>query len=228
MPRIALNTDPSSLISSIPAFSDYLVESTRRITSLWSNYGSIDRVRLKRKDSAVSQTTSLVIKTVQPPSLSSGDSQDEGHLRKLLSYKVEQYFYAHLSGRLPKEAKVATYYSPAEDEDVEQPVKLVLEDLSVTFPHAAYGSLNLQDTTTVLVWLANFHGTFWDFYLGDDTRESLVPPPLDYQGSRVSGVWGQGTYWYLDTRREEHQSVDEGEYAWLLRWTDKVRLRFTI
>ncbi|PVF97243.1 hypothetical protein CPB86DRAFT_786048 [Serendipita vermifera] len=230
MPKAVPNTDFSSLISSIPAFSDHFIESTSRITSLWSNYGSIDRVYLMNKDSGArrnaedphTSAVSLVIKTVQPPSLKNKGSKDEGHLRKLLSYKVEQYFYAHLSSQLPKEAKVATHYSLVDLEDVEQPVKLVLEDLAPAFPHPAYGSLNLEDTTTVLNWLAKFHGTFWGFHQNDGTRQSLVPPPLEYQGSQVSGVWGQGTYWYLDTRREEHQSVDEDEYGWLLKWADKV------
>ncbi|CAG8720632.1 14092_t:CDS:2 [Acaulospora colombiana] len=76
--------------------------------------------------------------------------------------------------------------------------------------------------TTVLNWLANFHGTFWGFHRNTGIQKYLVPPPLEYQGGQVSGIWSQGTYWYLDTRREEHQSVDEDEYGWLLKWTDKV------
>jgi hypothetical protein len=231
MPGTEPSLDLSSLISSIPAFRDYVIESTSRITNLWSNYGFIDRVYLKHKDilstrvdqNPSTDAISLIIKTVQPPPIESKDTKDEGHIRKLLSYKVEQYFYAHLSGQLSEGAKVATYYSPVDQQGIEQPVKLVLEDLSVSFPSPVRGSMGLEDIKIILKWLANFHGTFWGFHHSHAMQESLIPPPLEYQGTRVSGVWAQGTYWYLDTRREACQNTDKDEYDWLLKWTDKVR-----
>ncbi|PVF97242.1 hypothetical protein CPB86DRAFT_826584 [Serendipita vermifera] len=223
-------TDLSALVYLIPAFKDHVIESTSRITNLWSNYGFIDRVYLKHKDFPLTKTDenqpvttlSLIIKSVRPPSTGNKDVKVEGHLRKLLSYKVEQYFYAHLSSHLPQEAKVATYYSPVDQQGVEQPVQLVLEDLSISFPNPAPVSMTLEDTEVVLKWLANFHGTFWGFHRRQEVREALIPPPLEYEGTQVSGVWGQGTYWYLDTRQQEWQGTDEAEYGWLLKWADKV------
>jgi hypothetical protein len=40
-----------------------------------------------------------------------------------------------------------------------------------------------------VAWLAGFHAHFWE-----QPREEL-------------GVWEQGGYWYLDTRREEFESM---------------------
>jgi hypothetical protein len=34
-------------------------------------------------------------------------------------------------------------------------------------------------------------------------------------------VWEQGTYWYLDTRREELKEIGDN-YNWLLPWIEKV------
>ncbi|EJD52658.1 hypothetical protein AURDEDRAFT_142561 [Auricularia subglabra TFB-10046 SS5] len=37
------------------------------------------------------------------------------------------------------------------------------------------------------------------------------------------GVWEQGTYWYLDTRREELAEIDEdGENSFVLPWVEKI------
>jgi hypothetical protein len=141
-----------------------------------------------------------------------------------LSYEVEEWFYQNLSTRLSDQAKVAKSY-PLEREgegNEAQPVRLVMEDLSVEYPIPARDSLNLQETTVVLRWLAHFHATFWP--VDESVRvPGNVPPPLTYQGHKVEGVWEQGTYWYLDTRREALESMDKEEYGWLLKWTDKVR-----
>jgi hypothetical protein len=97
---------------------------------------------------------------------------------------------------------------------------LLLDDLGERFPRPAYGSLNADDTHAVLRWLAGFHATFWG-------ENGTVPPPVAGQaaevGAEATGVWEQGTYYYLDTRREELEEIDaEGETGWLLAWADKV------
>ncbi|CAG8716804.1 1980_t:CDS:2, partial [Acaulospora colombiana] len=181
-----------------------------------------DSISTEGSENQSTDALSLIIKSVQPPPIGNKDAKNEGHIRKLLSYKVEQYFYAHLSSQLPEEAKVATYYSPVDQQGVEQPVQLVIEDLSASFPNPAHRNMNSEDTKVVLKWLANLHGTFWGFHRRPEVQESLVSPPLGYEGNQVSGVWGQGTYWYLDTRQEELRNTDQDEYGWLLKWANKV------
>lgn len=228
MPR---KQPPSEVLSKVSSLKEYDVQSIVHVATLWSNYGSIDRVSLKRKPGSVvngENITSVVVKTVAPPSLPTGASKDEGNIRKLLSYEVEQWFYRNLSTKLSNQAKVAVSYPIQEDENQTQPVQLVLEDLSIDYPNPARGSLNLEETFVVLRWLAQFHATFWQMQVEGNTLPGVVPPPPMYQGGEINGIWEQGTYWYLDTRKEELDSVDEDEYGWLLKWTHKVRTCMTL
>jgi hypothetical protein len=227
MPRSGQKDVISSIVSQVPSLRQFTVKSSTRIATLWSNYGSIDRVYLRSDSSSNSKGTtphSIVIKTVTPPPLQAGDQADEGHLRKLLSYEVERYFYSHLSSRIPKQAKVACFHpnqSPSED-DGTRPVQIILEDLSMDYPNPARGSLSLKDTNAVLSWLATFHGTFWGIQHEQGIQSTLIPPPLQYKGGTKAGIWEQGTYWYLDTRREELDCTDGRQYGWLLKWVEKV------
>jgi len=227
MPRSSQKGVISSIVSQVPSLRQFTVESSTRIATLWSNYGSIDRVYLKSTSSKGASPRSIIIKTVAPPPLRAGDQADEGHLRKLLSYEVERYFYSHLSSRIPKQAKVAYFHpaqSPSED-DRTRPVQIILEDLSIEYSNPARGSLNLEDTNAVLSWLAAFHGTFWGVQREQGTQSTLIPPPLQYKGGNKAGIWEQGTYWYLDTRREELDCTDGRQYGWLLEWVEKVWLQ---
>jgi hypothetical protein len=228
MPRSGQKDAISSIVSQVPSLRQFTAKSSTRIATLWSNYGSIDRVYLQGDSSGDSKGTSprsIIIKTVAPPALQAGDQTDEGHLRKLLSYEVERYFYSHLSSRIPKQAKVA-YFHPAqsssEDDDGTRPVQIILEDLSIEYPNPTRGSLSLEDTSAVLSWMAAFHGTFWGVRYEQGIQSTLIPPPLQYKGGNKAGIWEQGTYWYLDTRREELDCTDGRQYGWLLKWVEKV------
>lgn len=190
---------------------DFEVATTQRIASLWSNYGYIHRLHL------ISEPHSLILKSIHPPALS---HPDESHLRKLLSYDIERWFYRHLASRLPVVVKVAKSFPLRSDEEH----SLLLEDLSANFPYPASGSLGYDATRCVLDWLAGFHGTFFriNHRKGEETVP-LIPPPTMWKEDDVrAGVWQRGTYWYLDTRREELDQTDEEEYKWLLPWVEKV------
>jgi hypothetical protein len=209
----------ADLVAKVPALRDYAVKSSTQIATLWSNYGSIVRINLQSKSG---EDHSVVVKSVEPP-WSDPKSVDEGHLRKLLSYEVERWFYYNLAPRLPSTAKVATVYSPEDDAISRSPIRLLMEDLSVSYPIPARGSLNLDDTKSILFWLATFHGSFWQLHRESDIATRLIPPPLQYDGGNKQGVWEQGTYWYLDTRLSEFGDIDSGE-TWLLDWVKKVGL----
>jgi len=65
---------------------------------------------------------------------------------------------------------------------------LVMRDQRDEFPSSA-GALSLAQAKAALSWLAAFHAHFWG-----------QPPP--------AGLWEQGTFWHLDTRREEFTQMD--------------------
>ncbi|KIP07804.1 hypothetical protein PHLGIDRAFT_406193 [Phlebiopsis gigantea 11061_1 CR5-6] len=185
------------------------VTSTTRLASLWSNYGHIDRLHL----AAAPHT--LILKSVRPPAVA---HPDESHVRKLLSYAVERWFYRTLAARLPPAVKTAQAYPPPRDADH----SLLLEDLATAYAHPASGSLARDAARCVLRWLAGFHGAFYRIHTRGGVLP-LVPPPLEWQeGAADEGVWRRGTYWYLDTRREELAQTEEAEYGWLLPWVEQV------
>lgn len=180
---------------------DLDVRSHTLLASLWSNYGHIYRLTLGGAPST------LILKLIQPPPVSA--SASESHLRKLLSYRVERYFYAHLSAQLPPSlARVARCYPVA------APSALLIEDLSPAFP-ASHSS---SDPHIVLHWLANFHATFWG------TDPPLISPSP--AATAADGVWPNGGYWYLATRRSEFAAISDDESnAYLVPFAERVSAR---
>ncbi|KAI5854338.1 kinase-like domain-containing protein [Tricharina praecox] len=178
------------------------LKSHNHLTTLWSSFGTICRLNLK------SNPRSLILKFIDPPV----DTRSEGHLRKIISYRVERYFYEHLSTRLPPHVKVAKNY-PVEPAFGD--TSLVLEDLSREYPLpvARRTDLDEEQAKVVLRWIAGFHATYWGKV--DDIPDT--PPPLQVQDPLVTpGVWTNGGYWYLDTRSEEYAIVrDDPYYAFL-------------
>ncbi|OTA23215.1 hypothetical protein BTJ68_14329 [Hortaea werneckii EXF-2000] len=145
---------------------------------LWAGYGHICHIEAAPVDNG--RTTdggtlsSFILKLVSPPptssSQTSSSTEDEGHLRKLISYQVEQYFYTHLAASLPADVAVAAcegsiHHQPSAGDDGEengaQPtIALMLEDLREGFPIAGEKrtALEEQHVFAALDWLAKFHG----------------------------------------------------------------------
>ncbi|KZV95109.1 hypothetical protein EXIGLDRAFT_834493 [Exidia glandulosa HHB12029] len=178
-----------------------------QVAALWSSYGHIYRVTVRKDDGNVS----MILKHIHPPHT---EHASLSHARKLLSYSVERSFYDRFAPRLPATVAVAKRHPTS------APGTLLLDDLSPSFPRGVYGNLNLEDTRTALLWLAGFHATFWG------EQGSVLPPVADMpirDDDSHTGVWQQGTYWYLDTRREELAQVEEdGEGGFVLPWVEKV------
>lgn len=185
----------SSIVAVLPAPMQLL--SSSHLTTLWSSYGHIYRLSVRLANSATK--TSLILKTVNPPAV---QAADESHLRKLVSYRVERYFYSHLSSALST-SRVAKHYPVAKQARDDS---LLLEDLEVEFPVSPGSGLGLQRTRAVLKWLANFHAAFWN--VPNSSSVLLLPPPCDVANpSEAQGAWAQGGYWYLDTRQEEYACI---------------------
>lgn len=209
--------------------------SCRPIQSLWAGYGHICRVEATRERSEDSQPSrgdenleSLILKFIQPPTKAkSGKSKslDEGHVRKILSYQIEQYFYTHLAPQMPASVGVALCLSSVNSTaGSTHTTAMIMTDLRKTYPVAGEEEAELSQIQihAALRWLAEFHGFWWSKV--DELRNGeLVLPPLDHHeqnGNTVlgeeGGVWLNGGYTYLATRRKEYADLlAESGSEWL-------------
>lgn len=149
---------------------------------------------------------------------------DEGHLRKMLSYEVEQYFYSTISPSLPPDVAVAQCLASTHDlhsrdagtrEALEGVTAMLLTDLRPSYPVAGAKRAFLTEPQVyaALEWLARFHGGS----RGSRTKkemEAYLLPPLDEDARRQKGgggskLWLNGGYTYLATRRSELADLED-------------------
>jgi len=160
------------------------ITSQEIIQSLWSGYGKMLRIGLKNSDikSVVVKEINLSPKENHPR----GWNTDIGHQRKLKSYEIEKCWYenySHLSGsRLPKCLGV---------ESSSVHIYILLEDLDLAGYPLRKQSLNWNEFSACLKWLAEFHASFL--------------------GKQPNNLWEKGTYWHLDTRPQELEALKDQE-----------------
>lgn len=178
---------------------------------LWQGYGYVCSVEGGR---GLGTSRSLILKYVRPPP--SRDAESEGHLRKVISYSVEQHFYTTLAPLLPRKIAVAQCHASI---NAEGKVALLLEDLRDRFPVAGEkkSTLNKAQVHAAINWLARFHG-FWLQNLAQANNYRLRLPPLEdlqsreaLEDHREGGVWLNGGYTYLSTRRSEFESLSQDD-----------------
>ncbi len=153
-----------------------------RIQQLWSGYGEIFRVELTN-----APIKSVVVKHVQL----SGDinhprgwNTDIGHQRKLTSYQVETAWYNRFSTK--SKARLPLCFAiDAQDNEI----LIILEDLNEAGFAEKRHSLTWNGIAACLKWLAKFHASF--------------------MGNNPDGLWEVGTYWQLNTRPQELQSLND-------------------
>ncbi|ROV97996.1 hypothetical protein VMCG_07027 [Cytospora schulzeri] len=202
--------------------------SCKTLQSLWAGYGTICRLKTASQDGKTPDS-SLILKYITPPHSSSSDP-DEGHLRKILSYQIEQNFYTRLAPQMPPEIAVASCLASinskpgaANGSAAEVKTAMVLTDLREAFPVAGEkrGALTNTQVRAALGWLAGFHG-FWWKRAGEFDRRKLIRAPLEHFGEHGDAVieddeedprvWLNGGYTYLATRQGEYASLkEEGE-----------------
>lgn len=194
--------------------------------SLWAGYGHICQVKAISRDGTTSPV-SLILKYISPPA--SANTTDEGHIRKVLSYQVEQYFYTALAPGLPETVAVADCLASINDGETTAILLKDLQYLDASLkPSAAFpitlgrrGELDTTQVSAALNWLAGFHGHFWTRVEGLERSKLLRPPleeaerqravdvgdapnPASSGHFRVDGIWLNGGYTYLATRRKEY------------------------
>ena len=158
------------------------ISSIETIQDLWSGYGKIMRIGLEN-----AKDKSIVAKLVQLPRQKNhprGWNTDIGHQRKVRSYQVETNWYQNFSksskARLPECILV---------ENHQEEVLILLEDLNEVGFHLRKHTINWNEISSCLEWLANFH--------------------VSYLGGNPDGLWETGTYWHLKTRPQELQVLKD-------------------
>ncbi|PWN54031.1 hypothetical protein IE53DRAFT_383417 [Violaceomyces palustris] len=187
------------------------LESYHQVSTLWAGYGHIYRLKISQEEDDGREGSSSVrprekkrrytkiLKVISPPPGTDlgtfpQDEEDEGqrgldegHLRKMYSYRVESNFYKNFSKYLEKEQEGGHHvgsggvHVPKLFSSLSQPRRLedgskrarkskepdsqwlLLEDLSVDYPEFGErrGTLGEGQVLAALDWLAKFHATFW-------------------------------------------------------------------
>jgi hypothetical protein len=205
------------------------------LQTLWAGYGHICAITARATTDEAAEHLSklcgvesaaagtiypLILKLISPPRKSTG-KLDEGHLRKMLSYEVEQYFYSDVVPLLGDEIAVAKCLASTRGmddeeggEELEGLMATIMVDLRPKFPVAGEkrSVLNRTQVHGALDWLAGFHGRSWG--LLPDSLDEYVLPPLEEFNRRQnagkdigSGLWLNGGYTYLATRQKEYASL---------------------
>lgn len=174
------------------------------LQTLWAGYGHI--VAIGARSPSAPGTVRLVLKLISPP-----PGSDEGHLRKMLSYKVEQVFYTSDPG-VPIARCLASTRDMEGREGADQlrgVTAMLLSDLRPDYPVAGAkrGVLPTPAVHAALDWLARFHGASRGA-VGRDQLADYLLPPLEEASRRERGpggskLWLNGGYTYLATRRGE-------------------------
>ncbi len=156
------------------------------IQSLWSGYGSISRYKAVGRN-----TKNIVVKHVQLPDTVShprGWQTNLSHQRKIRSYQVESAWYKHYSHLCNEGCRLPQCLALNESEDE---FLIVLEDLNESGYTLRKDAANSENMKACLKWLANFHAIF------------LMKSPKH--------VWPIGTYWHLDTRPDELETLQDSQ-----------------
>lgn len=237
--------DPERVASIMLSWHSLALVSITKVQTLWAGYGFICAVtarttspdasshlaKLGVHPAAPHDTYQLILKLISPPT-TNAKQLDEGHLRKMLSYEVEQYFYNRVAPHLEDDVAVAKCLATTLDmegkigaEELHGLIATVMTDLRPEFPVAGYkrSQLNPGQVSAALQWLAKFHRSSWRWL--PDSLTEFVPPPLD-EAKRRNGttngakpvdrkLWLNGGYTYLATRRSEYASlVEDTDSEW--------------
>ncbi|KXJ96040.1 hypothetical protein Micbo1qcDRAFT_30592 [Microdochium bolleyi] len=212
--------------------------SCRKVQTLWAGYGFICEVKAVRKTpDGREEQVPLILKLISPPPQQTKTESDEGHLRKMLSYEVERYFYSTIAPSLRERDGVAVaecwattatpMTSPASTTAAEQKdgvqdpalhgvLAILMTDLRIEFPISGEkrSELSERQVHAAIDWLARFHGSTWARSRTEKLGELVLPPLEEAERRRAkstgtigSRVWLNGGYTYLATRRKEFSSL---------------------
>ena len=226
-------TKPVDVAKIMLGWHDLTLVECKTLQRLWAGYGEIAAITARANTDAAAERVSklcgvsssgagssypLILKLISAP-----NGADEGHLRKMFSYEVEQYFYSELVPKLDGIA-VAGCLASTKDlkgdlpgaEHLDGLLATIMVDLRSSFPVVGgkREALNQTQVLGALDWLAKFHSR--RDLVGD--LGGYVLPPLGEKERRAGGgsgkgVWLNGGYTYLATRRTEYESLENDDYS---------------
>lgn len=230
----SLAGDPKRVASILLSRHSLELVSCTTLQRLWAGYGQICAITARATTESAAQhlrelcgletgaidgtVYPLILKLISPPAKRGGNA-DEGHLRKIFSYEVEQYFYsevAPLLGDKPAVANCLVSTRDVQDGELGGLMATIMVDLRPKFPVAGEkrSVLSQRQVQAALEWLAEFHGRSWDL-LPQDLNQCVLPPLEESKKRQETGktgnggLWLNGGYTYLATRRKEYSSLLE-------------------
>ena len=234
--------DPTRIAEILLSWKELEVTSCNIFQTLWSGYGFICNITARPGKNSTATTAMLdtycpknengeyplILKIVTPPQ---GEQyyESEGHMRKMLSYEVEQFFYDKVAPLLPDNVPVAKYVASTRDRDdvpaLTGVMASVITDLRTLYPvmPGKRDMLSHDQVHAALGWLARFHGESWN-YLPMGIDEFILPPLEEAKyiregGAHRTNLWRNGGYTYLATRRQEYDNLEQNEDS---EWSDKL------
>ncbi|MCL1137274.1 ecdysteroid 22-kinase family protein [Shewanella pneumatophori] len=187
------------------------------VQTLWSGYGEISRFSVGPKLSASpSSTQSFIVKTIVPPENihhPRGWANEISHKRKLRSYEVETNFYRNWAQqcddqcRVPKLLAEYGFSGAPQEQSRSNNIKMIImSDLDADGFDNRADTLTVKQTKVVLGWLAHFHAKFIEL---DDTKAR-------------HDLWPIGSYWHLETRKQEFDAMPDSSLKLLAEKIDKL------
>jgi hypothetical protein len=160
------------------------IENSECVQELWSGYGTITRYTLNN-----SKWPSIIVKHISIPQKIKHPrnwNSDKGHNRKLKSYKVESAWYQFYATQCNNQCRIPHCLAVNKIND---DVVIILEDLNTSGFNNRPENITWQEVNSCLHWLANFHATFMN--------------------KSPDKLWKVGTYWHLDTRPDELNTLTD-------------------
>ena len=209
------------------------VSLSKRVQTLWSGYGEIVKFNLMINKSESSSFCSVIVKWVLPPQQvihPKGWQSQLAHERKLTSYQVEMNAYqlfnqAKKSPGWPEDLRLPHCYQ-AHFDTTDFQLALILEDLDASGFSLRFSQLSPRQTLPCIAWLAKFHA----YFLHDTSLPHRAGQHLLFlQGQEKVkalgesfGLWPIGSYWHLETRVNEWESMPESPLKANAASLDKV------
>ncbi len=161
------------------------IENREVIQTLWSGYGTIERLHLNG-----GSVDTVIVKCINLPTTLNhprGWNSNRSHVRKIKSYQVEANWYSKWAKICAKDCRMpnCSYQLSIENNQL-----FVLEDMDAAGFPLRRDSLNKTEAKLGLNWLANFHATFLN--------------------TSPTALWEDGTYWHLATRPDEWAAMKDG------------------
>ena len=159
------------------------------VQELWSGYGKIVRYAHPQKATKAesapcgNNARSAIVKWVSPPNNvvhPRGWNTTTSHQRKMQSYLVELAWYKHWSQHCDTSCRVP-FFIDALQQGID--IAILIEDLDDSGFSLRVDTPSPTGLKSCLRWLAAFHAQFL--------------------GREAQGLWQCGTYWQLDTRKDE-------------------------